>query len=160
MLKNATKTKSVLSNFLIVLFFMLGLILMMGVIIGIPYIFNNIKDINKIVSAICGFGIGIIYLIIIVSLSDIVSSSKINIFIRANVNRFKRIGYLLLINLVIDYVFSIIYGVSGMRFVDVAPGVFLTPSMCVYFISGLLCFVIADAFDEAITIKEENELTV
>ncbi|MPN25472.1 hypothetical protein SDC9_172881 [bioreactor metagenome] len=160
MLKNTTKIKSALSNFLIVLFFIIGLILIMGVFIGIPYIFNNIKDINNIISAICGFVIGIIYLIIIVSLIDIVISSKINIFIRVNVNRFKRIGYLLLINLGIDYIFSIIYGVSGMRFVDLAPGVFLTPSMCVYFIAGLLCFVIADAFDQAITIKEENEFTV
>ena len=47
-----------------------------------------------------------------------------------------------------------------MRFVDLAPGFFITPSMCIYFIAGLLCFVIADAFDQAITIKEENEFTV
>lgn len=160
MLKNATKTKSVLSTSLILIFFMLGLILLMAVIIGIPYIFNNIKDTNKIVYGIGAFVIGITYFMMIISLLDIVSSSKANIFIKSNVKQFKRIGYLLLVNLGIDYVFSIIYGVSGMRFVDLAPGVFITPSMCIYFIVGLLCFVIADAFDEAIIIKEENEFTV
>lgn len=160
MLKNATKTKNVLSTSLIVILFMLGLILLMAVIIGIPYIFNNIKDTNKIVYGIGAFVIGITYFMMIISLLDIVSSSKVNIFIKSNVNQFKRIGYLLLINLGIDYIFSIIYGVSGMRFLDLAPGVFITPSMCIYFISGLLCFVIADAFDEAIRIKEENEFTV
>lgn len=160
MLKNATKTKTVLSTSLIVILFMLGLILLMGAIMGIPYIFNSIKDTNKIVYGIGAFIIGITYFMMIIFLLDIVSSSKVNIFIKSNVKQFKRIGYLLLINLGIDYIFSIIYGVSGMRFVDLAPGVFITPSMCIYFISGLLCFVIADAFDEAIRIKEENEFTV
>ena len=160
MLKNTTKTKGVLSSSLIVIFFMLGLILLMAVIIGIPYIFNNIKDTNKIVHGIGAFVIGITYFMMIISLLEIVSSSKVNIFIKSNVKQFKRIGCLLLVNLGIDYVFSIIYGVSGMRFVDLAPGVFITPSMCIYFIAGLLCFVIADAFDEAIIIKEENEFTV
>lgn len=160
MLKNATKTKNVLSTSLIVILFMLGLILLMGAIMGIPYIFNSIKDTNKIVYGIGAFIIGIAYFMMIIFLLDIVSSSKVNIFIKSNVKQFKRIGYLLLINLGIDYIFSIIYGVSGMRFVDLAPGVFITPSMCIYFISGLLCFVIADAFDEAIRIKEENEFTV
>lgn len=160
MLKNATKTKTVLSTSLIVILFMLGLILLMGAIMGIPYIFNSIKDTNKIVYGIGAFIIGITYFMMIIFLLDIVSSSKVNIFIKSNVKQFKRIGYLLLINLGIDYIFSIIYGISGMRFVDLAPGVFITPSMCIYFISGLLCFVIADAFDEAIRIKEENEFTV
>lgn len=160
MLKNATKTKTVLSTSLIVILFMLGLILLMGAIMGIPYIFNSIKDTNKIVYGIGAFIIGITYFMMIIFLLDIVSSSKVNIFIKSNVKQFKRIGYLLLINLGIDYIFSIIYGVSGMRFVDLAPGVFITPSMCIYFISGFLCFVIADAFDEAIRIKEENEFTV
>ncbi len=160
MLKNATKTKTVLSTSLIVILFMLGLILLMGAIMGIPYIFNSIKDTNKIVYGIGAFIIGITYFMMIISLLDIVSSSKVNIFIKSNVMQFKRIGYLLLINLGIYYIFSIIYGISGMRFVDLAPGVFITPSMCIYFISGLLCFVIADAFDEAIRIKEENEFTV
>lgn len=160
MLKNSAKTKNILSTSLIVLFFMLGLILIMGIFIGIPHIFSNIKHIDKVIYAIGVFVVGITYLMMIVSLLDIVSSSKVDIFINSNVDKFKRIGYLLLINLGIDYIFSIIYGISGMRFVDLAPGVFITPSMCIYFIAGLLCFVIADAFDKAITIKDENEFTV
>ena len=127
---------------------------------GIPYIFNNLKDMSKIVHGIGVFVIGVTYFVIIISLLEIVSTSKLNIFIKSNVKQFKRIGYLLLINLGIDYVFSAIYGVTGIRFIDLAPGIFITPSMCIYFVSGLLCFVIADAFDKAIIIKEENEFTV
>lgn len=52
MLKNAIKTKNVLSTSLIVIIFILGLILLMEVIMGIPYIFNNIKDTNTIVHGI------------------------------------------------------------------------------------------------------------
>lgn len=160
MFKNSMKTKGVLSTTLIILFFVLGLILIIGVILGIPYIINNIGDRTKILNAIGGFIIGITYFIMVALLSDIVSSSRVNIFVKSNVYKFRKIGYLLLINLVIHYAFGTIYGVGGMRFVDLAPGVFITPGMCVYFISGLLCFVIADAFDQAITIKEENEFTV
>lgn len=47
-----------------------------------------------------------------------------------------------------------------MRFFDLAPGIFITPGMAVYFITSLICFVIAESFDEAIKIKEENEFTV
>lgn len=160
MLKNSMKTKSVLSTSLTILFFMLGIILIMAVVMGIPFIFKNIGDISTLVFYIGIFVIGVTYLIMIAFLLDIVSTSRVNIFVRSNVNKFKNIGYLLLANLIIDYVLTIIDGVSGLRFLDLAPGVFITPGMAIYFISGLLCFVIADAFDQAIKIKEDNDLTI
>ncbi|UPA29835.1 DUF2975 domain-containing protein [Terrisporobacter glycolicus] len=160
MLKNTTKTKSVLGTSLTMLFFALGLILIMAVFMGIPFIFNDSKDTSALIFYIGIFIIGLTYLIMIVFLLDIVSTSRINIFVKSNVKKFNNIGYLLLANLILDYILTMINGVSGLRFLDLAPGVFITPGMCVYFISGLLCFVIADAFDQAITIKEENEFTV
>lgn len=160
MLKNTTKTKGVLSTSLTMLFFVLGLILIMAVFMGIPFIFNNSKDTSVLIFYIGIFIIGLTYLIMIAFLLDIVSTSRINIFVKSNVKKFNNIGYLLLANLILDYILTMINGVSGLRFLDLAPGVFITPGMCVYFISGLLCFVIADAFDQAITIKEENEFTV
>ncbi|MEW9079626.1 DUF2975 domain-containing protein [Terrisporobacter glycolicus] len=160
MLKNTTKTKSILSSSLIMLFFALGLILIMAVFMGIPFIFNNSKDTGTLVFYIGVFIIGLTYLTMIAFLLDIVSTSRVNIFVKSNVKKFKNIGSLLLVNLILDYILTIINGVSGLRFLDLAPGVFITPGMAIYFIAGLLCFVIADAFDQAITIKEENEYTV
>lgn len=160
MLKNSMKTKNILSTTLVIFMFLLGLILVMGVILGIPYIVNNIGNITNIVSGVGMFILGVIYFIMIVLLLEIVSSSKINIFINANVKRFRQIGYLLFLNLIMDYVSMLFNGVMGMRFVDVAPGIFITPGMTIYFIAGLLCFVIADAFDQAIKIKEDNDLTI
>lgn len=160
MLKNSMKTKNILSTTLVIFMFLLGLILVMGVILGIPYIVNNIGNITNIVSGVGMFILGVIYFIMIVLLLEIVSSSKINIFINTNVKRFRQIGYLLFLNLIMEYVSMLFNGVTGIRFIDVAPGIFITPGMTIYFIAGLLCFVIADAFNQAIKIKNDNDLTI
>ncbi|WP_297132367.1 DUF2975 domain-containing protein [Terrisporobacter sp.] len=160
MLKNSMKTKNILTTSLIILFFLLGITLLLGIVMGIPYIVNNIGNMTNIVAGVGLFILGSIYFIMIILILEIVSSSKVNIFVKANVKRFRQIGYLLLLNLIIDYISMLFNGVTGMRFLDVAPGVFITPSMSIYFISGLLCFVIADAFDQAIKIKEDNDLTI
>ena len=94
MLKNTTKTKNILIGSLIILFFLLGLILLHGIVMGIPYIFNNIGKMTNIVNGIGAFILGSIYFIMIISLLEIVSSSKVNIFVKANVKRFRQIGYL------------------------------------------------------------------
>ena len=160
MLKNSMKTKNILSTTLVIFMFLLGLILVMGVILGIPYIVNNIGNITNIVLGVGMFILGVIYFIMIVLLLEIVSSSKINIFINTNVKRFRQIGYLLFLNLIMEYVSMLFNGVTGIRFIDVAPGIFITPGMTIYFIAGLLCFVIADAFNQAIKIKNDNDLTI
>ena len=160
MLKNSMKTKNILSTTLVIFMFLLGLILVMGVILGIPYIVNNIGNITNIVLGVGMFILGVIYFIMIVLLLEIVSSSKINIFINTNVKRFRQIGYLLFLNLIMDYISMLFNEVTGMRFVDLAPGIFITPGMTIYFIAGLLCFVIADAFNQAIKIKNDNDLTI
>ena len=102
MLKNTTKTKSVLGTSLTMLFFALGLILIMTVFMGIPFIFNNSKDTSTLIFYIGIFIIGLTYLIMIVFLLDIVSTSRINIFVKSNVKKFNNIGYLLLTNLILD----------------------------------------------------------
>lgn len=160
MLKNSMKTKNILSTTLVIFMFLLGLILVMGVILGIPYIVNNIGNITNIVLGVGMFILGVIYFIMIALLLEIVSSSKINIFINTNVKRFRQIGYLLFLNLIMEYVSMLFNGVTGIRFIDVAPGIFITPGMTIYFIAGLLCFVIADAFNQAIKIKNDNDLTI
>ncbi len=160
MKNNLSKSKRILSTFLPMIIFIMGLMVLLGVLIGVPYIFQNINDINKIMPGILTFIIGLSYLITFIFLWNIVDSSKASIFILDNVKRFKLIGVLQFINLVIEYVSFIGSGHRGMRFFDLAPGIFITPGMAVYFITSLICFVIAESFDEAIKIKEENEFTV
>jgi len=152
--------KRVLSTSLTVLAFILGIVLIISVFMGIPYIFNNIGNVRNIVSEASVFIIGISFFMIIILLLRIVSSSKVSIFINKNVKRFKVIGYILFVNLVIEYISMICNGLTGMRLIDLAPGIFITPGMAIYFVSALVCFVIADAFHEAIKIKEDNELTI
>lgn len=152
MLKKIT-IKNVLSILLIILFFIAGVSVIMG-IMGIPYALFEEADKNAVASLIGMLAVGISYLMIIVSLIDIVNSSKVNIFISENVRRFKRIGYLLFASLILKYILAICNLLEGMTILDAVP------NTEIYIIAALLCFVIADAFDKAIKIKEENEFTV
>lgn len=152
--------KRMLSTSLPILFFALGVILIMGFFVGIPYVLDNISNLKNIAPQLAFYALGVSYLLIIIFLGDIVSSSKISIFVNENVKRFKKIGYLLLFNLGIEYISMIMSGMHGLRFLDLAPGIFITPSMAIYFVAALLCFVIADSFEEAIKIKDENNLTI
>lgn len=155
-----SKSKRVLSTFLPIIIFIMVLMMLLGVLMGIPYIFENINDINKIMPGILTFIIGLSYLMTFIFLWNVVDSSKASIFILENVKRFKLIGIFQLINLVVEYISFIGSGHKGMRFIDLAPGIFITPGMAVYFITALICFVIAESFHEAIRIKGENELTI
>lgn len=160
MLNNSTKTKNTLNRTLTILIFLLGLILIMSVFLGVPYILKNLGNLNKIVSITSVFLIGVSYFIMFIILSKIVSSSRVNIFIRENTNRFRKLGYLLFINLGLNYIYVFCNDVKGMRLIDLFPGVFVTPEMAIYFVFGLLCFVIGDTINEATIIKNENDLTI
>lgn len=148
-----TIIKNVLSILLIILFSIVGVSVMIC-IMSIPYELFEEADKNSIVSLIGMLAVGISYLMIIVSLTDIVNSSKVNIFISENVKKFKRIGYLLFVSLILKYVIAICNLLEGMTISDAVQ------NTEIYIIAGLLCFVIADAFEKAIKIKEENEFTV
>lgn len=160
MLNNSIKTKNTLNRTLTILIFLLGLILIMSTFLGIPYILKNLGNLNKIVSATSVFLVGVSYFIMFIILSKIVSSSRVNIFIRENTNRFRKLGYLLFINLGLNYIYVFCNDVTGMRLIDLFPGFFVTPEMVIYFVFGLLCFVIGDTINEATIIKNENDLTI
>lgn len=152
--------KRILCTSLTIFAFMIGVFIIIGAITGIPYIFNNIDNTKAIVSSVDLFLIGVSFFFIMIELLKIVSNSNTTIFSHKNVKRFKIIGYILFVNSFIDYIFFILNGLKGMRIIDLAPGVFVTPSMAIYFISALLCFVIADAFNKAINMKNDNDLTI
>lgn len=152
--------KKILSSSLPVLAFLLGIILIMSVFVGVPYIFNNIGNPVVVATYLGLFLIGISFFLITILLIGIISSSKTNIFVIDNIKRFKNIGYLLFLNLLIDYLSFVVIGMEGIRLLDLAPGIFITPSMAIYLISSLICFVIADSFASAIKFKNDNDLTI
>lgn len=57
MLNNSTKIKNTLNATLTLLAFILGIILMISIFLGIPYILENLSNTNKILSAISKFNI-------------------------------------------------------------------------------------------------------
>ena len=56
------------------------------------------------------------------------------IFIKANVRRFKYIGICLFVCTIVEYVSILILGTqhTGIRLLDLAPGIFITLTMGVY----------------------------
>lgn len=157
MLNNSRKTKNTLYYALTISIFLWGIMLVLSIFGGIPYILESFGNANKLVSAISIFLVGVSYFIILLKIVD---SSGVNIFISENTKRFRKLGYLLFLNLVLNYVCMLCNGVTGMRIIDLFPGIFITPQMAIYFILALLCFVIGDTINEATTIKNENDLTV
>jgi len=105
--------------------------------------------------------IGIIYLVgcflIVFNLIKIIFNIDEDPFVRDNVRRLKIIGYLLLANAVFELVQPLDH--PSMRFIA-TDNYGLTPEKLIYFIIASVCFVIAEVFDKAIKIKEENDLTI
>lgn len=158
-MKNNLAKRS-LTTLITIITFVLGVALIISVFAGIPYILENFSNFNNITSELSFFILGITFFIILILLLEIASSSKDSIFISENVKRFRFIGYMLFVNGINEYITMLVNGVSGIRIFDLAPGIFITIGMAVYFIVALICFVISDSFDEAIRIKEDNNLTI
>ncbi|WP_270506298.1 DUF2975 domain-containing protein [Paraclostridium sordellii] len=158
-MKNNLAKRS-LTTLITIITFVLGVALIISVFAGIPYILENLGNFKNITSALSFFILGITFFIILILLLEIASSSKESIFISENVKRFRFIGYMLFVNGINEYITMLVNGVSGIRIFDLAPGIFITLGMAVYFIVALICFVISDSFDEAIRIKEDNNLTI
>ncbi|MDY6603375.1 DUF2975 domain-containing protein, partial [Clostridioides difficile] len=89
----------------------------------------------------------------------IINSTKYSPFVLENVKRFKVMGCCLLINTIIECVIGYNSNTSLiMIFGDNSGGI--SPLMVISFIFALMCFVIAETFDKAIKIKEDNDLTI
>lgn len=130
---------------------------------GLSGVFNLPSDLtlNKILLGILAIMSAIAYLMLAICLSKILDSSYQSIFVNENVKRFKKMGYCLVVTFLADYIATAITGgPTGTRMFDLAPGVFITPSMLVQITPALTCFIISDAFTKAIKIKEENDLTI
>ncbi|MGX9756742.1 DUF2975 domain-containing protein [Clostridioides difficile] len=99
------------------------------------------------------------YFIVILCLTFIISSTKYSPFILENVKRFKIMGYCLLINTIIECINGYSLNTSNIRVFGTDSGG-ISPLMVISFIFALMCFVIAETFNKAIRIKEDNDLTI
>lgn len=128
---------------------------------GISYIFEGDLNFKVLIFGIFKAILGVSYLIITILLLSILNSSRGSVFINKNVYRFRNIGYILFIIFIVGYILTLAEGgPTGMRIIDLFPGVFLTFPMAIDLVVALMCFVIADIFRKAIKIKEDNDLTI
>lgn len=101
------------------------------------------------------------YFMVIRKLVSILKSIDDTPFVIDNVKSFKIMGYCLGVN----SIFECIMGYSGdqdtgnIQILATNSGAF-TPVMIVCIVSALMCFVIAEVFNRAIRIKEDNDLTI
>ncbi len=79
-------------------------------------------------------------------------------FLPQNVNRFKRIGYLIFTLGFIDII-SNFNNSEGSLIIGTPYGNIHT-SVLLYFVIGGMAFILSEVFQSAIHIKEENELTI
>ena len=99
------------------------------------------------------------YFIVILFLIFIINSTKYSPFVLENVKRFKVMGCCLLINTIIECINGYNLNTNNIRIFGTDSGG-ISPLMVISFIFALMCFVIAETFDKAIKIKEDNDLTI
>lgn len=153
--------KNLLSGILQILFFLLGLAIVIGGFKSFMYLcFSGEATLQGSIYGTLMFVLCVSYFIIIKSLIEVLNSSEYSLFVKENVKRFKLIGYLLLLNSIIEFISTFGTTGEGMRFIDLGFGFYFTVPVFVYFITSLMSFVVADGFIKAIKIKEDNDLTI
>lgn len=103
----------------------------------------------------------VIFIRMLATIMVSINSSEEYIFTQNNVKRFNRLGYMFLALILFDYINCVITGeVSAGALIDCGSFFVISGTMCILMIPCLLCFLIADSFQKAINIKEENDLTI
>ncbi|GAA0699326.1 DUF2975 domain-containing protein [Paraclostridium ghonii] len=145
---------------LLFLYFMV--VILGGVLILLP--FQEMSEIilnlnfNRISSLIANLLYLSNYVLVSLCLIGIIESTDYTPFIFDNVKRFKKMGYCLFVNSIIECILGY-NDPKHIQFIGVNNGGITFP-MIICIISALMCFVIGEVFDKAIKIKEENDLTV
>lgn len=156
--------KSFLLTFLSA-FLYLALALLFIVLIGVPITSISMLTSDFSFSMLMNVIFSIIYIfnyfMIVRKLLDILNSTETTPFILDNVKRFKLMGYCLGINSIFECFMGYIgsQDVGNIQILATKNGA-ITPVMIICVISALMCFVIAEIFDKAIKIKEDNDLTI
>ncbi|PBI39679.1 DUF2975 domain-containing protein [Clostridioides difficile] len=149
------------SNILSVfLYFLLSLLGVAGIIFlcMIPMFLYDFSS-DKVIALIARILYFSDYFIVILFLIFIINSTKYSPFVLENVKRFKVMGCCLLINTIIECINGYNLNTNNIRIFGTDSGG-ISPIMVISFIFALMCFVIAETFDKAIKIKEDNDLTI
>jgi hypothetical protein len=99
------------------------------------------------------------YFAVVWYLKKIVDSTYDSPFIVGNVLRLKKMGYFLLVNTVFEF-FIGLQDMSEIKMVGIGGLKSVKPVLVMCLIATLICFVLADVFNKAIKIKEDNDLTI
>lgn len=91
-------------------------------------------------------------------LTEIVETTYYSPFVRENVTRLKKMGYYLIVDIIFEWIIRFIQYIIG-PLTD-SEYLFKGNPTSTYFILALLCFVVAEVFNKAIKIKEENDWTI
>ncbi|GAA0748184.1 DUF2975 domain-containing protein [Clostridium oceanicum] len=132
----------------------------MGIIGSVVFaIYKIISDFQVKSFIYSGFVVVSMYIwfMIIKYLTEIVETTYYSPFVRENVTRLKKMGYYLIANVIFEWITRLIQYIIG----PLTDGyTFEGNPTFTYFILALLCFVVAEVFNKAIKIKEENDWTI
>lgn len=156
----AKKSKEILSTLLYILLALTGISVICMFIMGISILFKDFH-ISNVINLFTTTIYALNYFLVIMYLISIIESTYDTPFIISNVSKLKIMGYCLLINSIFECIIGYTSG-SNNGFVQVigSDNGAITPIMITLFITSLMCFVIAEVFDRAIEIKEDNDLTI
>ena len=155
----ATFSKDIL-NF--ILYFLLVILILCTIGAPIAFIVQlvNAPSISSLINMITNLIYTSMYLIVVICLIRIISSTLVSPFIHENVKRFRIMGYCLMVNTVFECIDRYSSAAtSGMTIIGSDRGG-ITPLMLICLLSALMCFVMGEIFDKAIKIKNESDLTI
>lgn len=81
-------------------------------------------------------------------------------FTKENVRSFNIMGVCLFINSIFECIMGYNAGRNSSIQIFGSQSGAITPGMVICIVASLMCFVIGEAFDKAVKIKEENDLTI
>jgi amino acid transporter len=152
------KFESLLTSFLWISFIIIAFALVIGGFLFIFDLINGKVTLTIFVERSFDSVLLIGYALVMHNLLKISNSLSKTPFIRENVKYFKKIGYIFFILAIVDAFYSSIY------FPNEGIGEILGLNITIMLISlailSLTFLVIADVFEKAIMIKEDNDLTI
>ncbi len=101
------------------------------------------------------------YFMVIKKLVSILKSIDDTPFVMDNVKSFKIMGYCLWVNSIFECIMGYKWSqdTGNIQILATNSGAF-KPVMVICIVSALMCFEMAEVFDKAIRIKEDNDLTI
>lgn len=151
--------RNALSTFLFAIALFVGLGCTMLLISEIFDLASN-YSVSKLIELIFLIVYTFNFFVVVIKLMFLLESSEFTPFVFKNVKRLKTMGYCLLFNSIYDCIMDFRLNLdANIRIFGTENGGISGP-MLVCFLAALMCFVMAEIFDKAIKIKEEQDLTI